>query len=165
MMFGFKNAKGGKVMELREVLKEQLNASHHENGWFVSLLNSIVNLSDEEADWKPNEDVHSIHEITTHLLYYNERYLHRFKEEPVDEQSKEDTFQLDEGVTFSHTRERIHHLYNDWKKNLEAADDLVMNHASEALSHLYLHTAYHTGQIILLRKLQGKWDASQGVEG
>lgn len=57
MMFGFKNAKGGKVMELREVLKEQLNASHHENGWFVSLLNSIVNLSDEEADWKPNEDV------------------------------------------------------------------------------------------------------------
>lgn len=100
-------------MELREVLNEQLNASHHENGWFVSLLNSIVNLSDEEADWKPNEDVHSIHEIMTHLLYYNERYLHRFKEEPVDEQPKEDTFQLDEGVTFSHTRERIHHLYND----------------------------------------------------
>ncbi|MCM3323038.1 DinB family protein [Cytobacillus kochii] len=84
-------------MELREVLKEQLNASHHENGWFVSLLNSIVNLSDEEADWKPNEDVHSIHEITTHLLYYNERYLHRFKEESVDDNRKKILFRWMKG--------------------------------------------------------------------
>lgn len=152
-------------MELKEVLQVQLHASHDENGWFVSLLNSIADLSNEEANWKPNEGTHSIHEIVTHLLYYNERHLHRFKEEPVTDQSRENTFQLDAGVTFSETRERASSIYAKWKQALDEAEEHVIISASEILSHLYLHTAYHTGQIILLRKLHGSWQESNGVKG
>ena len=33
----------------------------------------------------------------------------------------------------------------------------------ETLAHQNIHNAYHIGQIVLLRKLQGSWDSSQGV--
>ena len=31
------------------------------------------------------------------------------------------------------------------------------------LKYAVFHIAYHTGQIVLLRKLQGSWDSSKGV--
>ncbi|MBP6002333.1 MAG: hypothetical protein KA746_02755 [Pyrinomonadaceae bacterium] len=39
------------------------------------------------------------------------------------------------------------------------------NQASWAtlISNINAHNAYHAGQILLLRKLQGSWDRSKGV--
>ena len=31
------------------------------------------------------------------------------------------------------------------------------------LAHQNIHNAYHIGQVVLLRKLQGSWDRSKGV--
>jgi hypothetical protein len=32
------------------------------------------------------------------------------------------------------------------------------------IAHIGAHNAYHTGQIISVRKLQGSWDAAKGVK-
>jgi len=32
------------------------------------------------------------------------------------------------------------------------------------IDHINTHTAYHTGQILYVRKLQGIWDSNKGVK-
>lgn len=61
-------------MNVKDVLLVQIN-SWEENTWFVSLLNSIDGLTEEQANWKPNETSNSISEIVNHLIFYNQRYL------------------------------------------------------------------------------------------
>jgi hypothetical protein len=55
---------------------------------------------------------------------------------------------------------------------IEGADETKFDEAVSAtnkarwaslLSQVNLHNAHHGGQIVLIRKLQGSWDASKGV--
>ncbi|WRP07250.1 hypothetical protein U9J35_03525 [Rossellomorea aquimaris] len=64
-------------MNAKQVLFMQLDACHSENTWFVSLINSITGLTEEQATWKPNEATNSISEIIHHLssLLYKLNYI------------------------------------------------------------------------------------------
>jgi uncharacterized damage-inducible protein DinB len=35
---------------------------------------------------------------------------------------------------------------------------------ANTIAHISAHNAYHTGQIIIIRKLQGSWDPAKGVK-
>ena len=68
--------------------------------------------------------------------------------------------------------ERFDSIMKGWKKAILEADEAALaapiKKASDtdwhsALADMIIHTAYHLGQIVTLRKLQGSWDPKQGV--
>jgi uncharacterized damage-inducible protein DinB len=164
-------------MTTKELLLEQFTECYDENGWFVALKNALQNLSAEEAAWKPENSDNSIWETLSHLNFYNEAYLKRFKgidyEYPVS--NNDETFSSDETAseeTWGKEVERFVAVMSEWRNLLEAADeakfDEPVSEKNESpwgslVSHINAHNAYHGGQIVLLRKLQGSWDAAKGV--
>ncbi len=164
-------------MTTKETLLEQFTACYDENGWFVALKNAAKNLTAEQANWRTENLDNSILEIVRHLNFYNEAYLRRFEGidyvYPTDDNSE--TFRGTDEATEATWRmeiERFDSIMSEWRKLLEAASDDKFNEAvsannkslwSSLLAHVNIHNAHHGGQIVLLRKLQGSWDAKQGV--
>ncbi|WP_041089879.1 DinB family protein [Jeotgalibacillus soli] len=151
-------------MNLKELLLAQLNACQ-ENTWFVSLLNSIDGLTEEQVNWKPNGKTNSIFEIVNHLIFYNQRFLNRFKDIPNDKNVYNNTFKNKEELNWNDTVKWINEIMSEWKDVVKEADTNKLNDRSSELAHLTIHTTYHTGQIIYIRKLQGIWDSKNGVNG
>jgi len=163
-------------MTTKELLLEQFTECYDENAWFVALKNALQNLTAEQAAWKPENSDNSIWETLSHLNFYNEAYLKRFKgieyEYPVS--SNDETFSSDETASeeaWGREVERFVSVMSEWRTLLEAADETKFDEAvpnketpwSALVSHINTHNAHHGGQIVLLRKLQGSWDAAKGV--
>ena len=162
-------------MTTKETLLEQFTACYDENSWFVALKNAVKDLTAEQANWKTANLDNSIWEILAHLNFYNEAYLNRFKGieyvYPTD----------DNDGTFSSAKtdadwraevEKFDSIMSEWRTLLEAAGESKFNETvsatnkslwSSLLAHVNVHNAHHGGQIVLLRKLQGSWNAKQGV--
>ena len=161
---------------LKDHLLAQFTACYDKNTWFVALKNTLEGVTADEAVWKPEGSDNSIWETVSHLNYYNFAYVERFKGldyqypaddndatfvagEPTDEAWKAETARLDAILT----------EFRDLIKNADDSkfDEAVSktNQASWAtlISNINAHNAYHAGQILLLRKLQGSWDRSKGV--
>lgn len=173
-------------MRAKEFLIEQFNVCFDENGWFVALKNALKNLTAEQAAWKPDGLDNSIGGILAHLNFYNERYLRRFKGEAVPPST------LDNSETFS-TREnrktfagadetseanwqtevaQFDAIMSEWRSAIHSADEEKLaqmvsaeNQSPwwEVISNINTHNAHHGGQIVVIRKLQGSWDALKGV--
>ena len=164
-------------MTTKATLLEQFTTCYDENGWFVALENAVKDLTAEQANWKTENLDNSIWEILSHLNFYNQAYLKRFKGidyvYPTSENSE--TFSSVESATEDAWRaeiERFDSIMSEWRNLLEAADENKFNEAvsatnkslwSSLLAHVNVHNAHHGGQIVLLRKLQGSWDTKQGV--
>ncbi|MDQ3062320.1 MAG: DinB family protein [Acidobacteriota bacterium] len=164
-------------MTTKETLLEQFAACYDENGWFVALKNAVKNLTAEQAVWKPENLDNSIWEIVRHLNFYNEAYLKRFKGMTVDYSGTEnsETFAGAETVSeeaWQSEIEKFHSIMTEWRSLLEVAEsgkfDEPVSETNESawsslIAHVNAHNAHHGGQIVVLRKLQGSWDANQGV--
>ena len=164
-------------MKTKEFLLVQLTVCYDENGWFVALKNALRNLTAEQAAWKPENLDNSIWEILAHLNFYNERYLKRFKGKqlPPSNLENSETFAGAESASeadWQREFERFDSIMSEWRKLIEAADEEKLAQAvsaenaspwREVISNINTHNAHHGGQIVVLRKLQGSWDASKGV--
>lgn len=163
-------------MTTKETLLQQFTACFDRNTWFVAVMNAVEGLSVEQAAWKTIDDVNCIWETLSHLTYYNNAYLQRFKgidyEYNVD--NNDQTFSTGE-YTEEDWRadvEEFRAVMNEFRDLIAAADDAKFdqpvsktNQASwaELISDINAHNAYHAGQILLLRKLQGSWSPANGV--
>ncbi|MFK3939252.1 DinB family protein [Alkalihalobacillus sp. NPDC078783] len=151
-------------MNVKDVLLAQFH-SMHENTWFVSLLNSIDGLTEEQANWKPSETSNSISEIVNHLLFYNQRYLNRFKHISNEQSVDNNTFKNIEDLNWSDNLKRLTTIMTEWKTVVEETEVQKLEDSASELAHLTIHTTYHTGQILYIRKLQGLWNPKNGVKG
>ncbi|MEO8650517.1 MAG: DinB family protein [Acidobacteriota bacterium] len=163
-------------MKLNELLSEQFTASYDENGWFVALKNAIAGLTAGQSVWRPEGIDNSIWEIISHLDYYNNAYLRRFKGESVenDIESNDETFSAGD-VTEESWRQAVQQFgatMAEWRAMLNAADDAKLNEPApprnewpwlDVISNMIVHNAHHGGQIVVIRKLQGSWDREKGV--
>ena len=52
----------------------------------------------------------------------------------------------------------------DLEKIVQAADDAKLKAWAPTIANISTHNAYHTGQIIFVRKLQGSWNPEKGVK-
>lgn len=169
-----------------EVLRGQFASCYDETSWFASLATSIEGLTPEEAHEKPNEDVHSIAEIVQHLVFWNARYLKRFRGEAIEHlaiENDETFFPMHSGVArnlmpglqqdWSRLAEQLHTVMQGWKEALTAANEETLRslsppHNKDAwyttIAQINTHNAYHTGQIVFLRKLQGSWSEALSVK-
>jgi uncharacterized damage-inducible protein DinB len=152
-------------MNTKEIFLKQLQACHDRNTWFVSLQSAINGLTEEQASWKNNEMTNSIWDIVNHLAFYNQRYLNLFKGIPntKDVDSNNSTFRNTDELSWCYTVELINTIMSDWIKAVQECDQNELNVWSSELAHLTIHTTYHIGQIVHIRKQQGSWDPKQGV--
>ena len=157
----------------KAVLLEQFTACYDEDNWFVAIKTALDGVTAEQAVWKPAGVDNSIWENVNHIVFWNERWLQRYRGELTYPEDIENTGTFKSGETdWQKTLEKLDAVMDEWRANLEVITDEKLespvNETYQApwrvpLAQQNIHNAYHIGQIVLLRKLQGCWDASKGV--
>lgn len=162
---------------IKDTLLEQFSTCYDKNGWFVAVRNTLEGVTAEQAVWKPKGADNSIWESLAHLSYYNNAYLQRFKgiDYEYTKSTNEETFESSENASDEEWQaelERFKSIMTEWREWLSKADDAKLDQAVSAtndtpwktlISNINTHNAYHGGQILLLRKLQGSWNPEKGV--
>jgi uncharacterized damage-inducible protein DinB len=152
---------------LKSVLLAQLKTTHDVQDWFVPAIKSLDGLTVEQANWKPGADDHSIAQLVHHLTFWNTRQLARFKGEPPGPYSghNEETFEPGgDPSNWSSAVRQLDDVMTAWETAVEKADDAKLQSWYSTIAHISTHNAYHTGQILYVRKLQGSWDPAKGVK-
>ncbi|MFN2501167.1 MAG: DinB family protein [Pyrinomonadaceae bacterium] len=164
-------------MSVKDTLIDQFTACYDENHWFVATRNAVDGVTAEQALWKPSGFDNSIWQIVSHLSFYLYAYLERFRgvdyEYPTD--NNDETFSADNQDAeqgWEKALTSFDTIMTEFREEMSAATDSKFESpVSESnrvkwrtqIAHINAHTAYHCGQILLLRKLQGSWDKQQGV--
>lgn len=160
-------------MSQKKILVSQHEACYEESAWFACALKALEGVSEEDAFWKPSEEVHSVWEIISHLNFYNNKHLQRFKGINVPNE----TIEIAETYTtaerdWKKTLADFNAIMSEWKTVLETSDDAKFDEAvsakadykwRETISDANLHNAYHIGQIVIVRKLRKNWNEKLGV--
>lgn len=160
----------------KETILKQYDHCYNENGWFVAVRNAIEGLTVEQAAWKPSDSVNCIWETLSHVAYYNNAYLQRFKGINFEYEisSNDETFSVGEydEAHWQADVARFDAIMTEMRDRLSAADETKLSEFvpqkgettwEDIVADINAHNAYHGGQILLLRKLQGSWDADKGV--
>ena len=155
-------------MTTKELILDQFDACYDTENWFVPLTEALEGLTPKQAKWNDGGSNHSIFQLVHHLIFWNERYLMRFKELPlsdINHSEHDPTFEID---------------LKDWGKSLDKLNEVfselrqVITNASgkklkskpvkdsdedwySLISNINIHNAYHIGQMVVIRKLQGSW--------
>lgn len=160
---------------LRSVLLAQLRSTHSKEEWFVPINIAVSGLTPEQARWIPHSELgdknpapadHSVGMITYHLLFWNAASLARMKGEkpaPIPADNK-DTFNKFDATTWPSTAAKLDAVLTEMEHLVETADDAQLAKWADNIAHISAHNAYHVGQIIYVRKLQGSWDPDKGVK-
>ena len=155
----------GQQASTKSVLLEQLKSTHNVKNWFVPVNTAVEGLTPEQAGWK-DKGGHSVGQLTYHLLFWNERQLKDFKGEKKDSFSgdNEETFDKFDQKQWADIVMRLDKVLTDIEKWLENASDEQLKKHSSTIANISAHNAYHTGQIISVRKAQGSWNPEKGVK-
>lgn len=159
-------AQTNKTPTLKSILLEQLKSTHTSEEWFVPANIAIEGLTAEQANWKDSNENHSIAQLTTHLIFWNEQSLAKFKGETpaaFDGNNKE-TFSPVNKDTWAATVKKLDDVLTEWENVIEAVDDAKLASWYSTIAHIGTHNAYHIGQIIYIRKMKGWWDDNKGVK-
>src|SRR5262249_20776000 len=134
--------------------------------WFVPANIAVEGLTPEQASWKDGSGNHSIGQLTVHLIFWNKEQLAKFKgEEPAKfSGNNEETFNSFDAKKWTTAVKELDDVLTALEKEVEAADDNKLQKWASNIAHIGTHNAYHTGQIIFIRKLQGSWDPEKGVK-
>jgi hypothetical protein len=154
------------AQSLKSVLVEQLKTTHDKQNWFVPVNVALDGVTAEQATWKDGSGNHSIGQLANHLLFWNERQLMKFrgqKEAPFSG-NNEETFNDFDKSKWEQTVKKLNEVLSELEKLVQSADEASLKSWAETIGNISTHNAYHTGQIIFVRKLQGSWDAKKGVK-
>jgi uncharacterized damage-inducible protein DinB len=151
---------------LKSILLEQLRSTHNVAEWFVPANTAVEGLTAEQASWKPAGDNHSIGQLANHLIFWNLQSLAKFKGETPAKFSgdNDETFNSFDAKKWAETVRQLDQVMTDWEKAVEAADEKKIEASASTIAHIGTHNAYHIGQIIVIRRLQGSWDPAKGVK-
>jgi len=151
---------------LKSVLLAQLHSTHDVKDWFVPVNIAVDGLTAEQAKWTDGKGNHSIGQLTAHLIFWNLQQLYQFKKlpQPPFDGNNDETFNNFNSENWTATVQRIDSVLTAWEKEIEAADDAKLQSWYDTIAHINAHNAYHIGQMIYIRKLQGSWDPDKGVK-
>jgi len=160
------HAQEDSAVTLKSILLEQLRTTHNVKDWFVPANIAVAELTAEQANWKDSSENHSIAMLTTHLIFWNKQSLDKF------EGKKTDAFNGDNKETFAPVDEKswaaivkqLDDILTEWEKVVAAADEKKLQQWYSTIAHIGTHNAYHTGQIIYIRKMKGWWNEENGVK-
>ncbi|MFD1176198.1 DinB family protein [Paenibacillus puldeungensis] len=140
--------------------------------WIVPLSTALQNVTTEQALWTPPGGGNTIWQTVNHINFYNKLVLSRLKDTPpsVSAQTNDETFQVaydaEDVEAWNATLAETKRIALELRETIAALSesDLEAPYRSSgpetighALSCWMLHDAYHSGQIVLIRKMQGSW--------
>jgi len=155
-----------KPVTLKASLLDQLKTTHDQQDWFVPVRQALDGVTAAQASWKPQGGDHSIGMLANHLLFWNSQNLARFKKvAPAKfDGNNDETFNAFDQARWDEVRKRLDEVLTELEKLVSAADDRTLQSWAPTLGRIATHNAYHTGQILVLRKMQGAWDPQKGVK-
>ena len=159
-------AQDKKTPTLKSILLEQLRTTHNVKDWFVPVNIALEGLTPEQAKWTDGSGNHSIGQLASHLIFWNLQQLTKFKNlpQPAFDGNNDETFNSFTSENWKATVQKLDSVLTAIEKAVEESDDAKLQSWYSNLAHIGTHNAYHTGQIIYIRKLQGSWDANKGVK-
>ena len=151
---------------LRGVLLEQLHTTHDSEDWFVPANIAVQGLTAEQAKWMPPGGGHSVGQLAYHIWYWDNRELQHFKGEKqaTFDGNNNETFTDFNAAQWEDLQKKLDQVMTDWEKAVESADDPTLAKNASLIAHVGAHNAYHIGQILYVRKLEGAWDPNKGVK-
>ena len=151
------------AQSLKSVLSAQLKTTHNKEDWFVPINKALEGVTVEQAVWKDASGNHSIGQLANHILFWNERQLQKFKgeKETPFNGNNEETFNSFDKAQWAQTVKKLDEVLSELEKIVENADESSLKSWAETISNISTHNAYHTGQIIFARKLQGSWNVTK----
>jgi uncharacterized damage-inducible protein DinB len=151
---------------LRGVLLEQLHTTHDQEDWFVPANIAVQGLSADQANWTPGHGGHSVGQLAYHIWFWDLRALQRFKGEKqiAFSGNNDETFNDFNAAQWDDLVKKLDQVLADWEKAVESADDQTLAANASLVAHVGAHNAYHIGQILYVRKLEGAWDPGKGVK-
>ena len=166
-IFSVSRAQNQPAPTLKSVLLDQLKTTHNKQEWFVPVVQAISRLTPQQAMWKEGTANHSIGQLVNHLIFWNQQQLSKFKGEKSAAFSgnNDETFEASfDQKSWAAAVQKLDEILTEMEKIIGAADDSKLQSLSSDIAHISTHNAYHTGQILYIRKQQGSWDASKGVK-
>ena len=155
-----------KPVTLKSILLEQLRSTHNQKEWFVPIDVAVQGVTAEQANWTDGKGNHSIGQLTYHLYFWNKRELEKIKGEPAAKFSgnNEETFNNFDAKSWASTISQLDAVMSDLEKTVESADEATLQKFASEIAHVGTHNAYHVGQILYIRRLQGSWNPENGVK-
>ena len=160
------DAQNDSMPTLKSILLEQLKTTHNVKDWFVPPNIAVAGLTAEQANWKDSSENHSIAQLTTHLIFWNKQLLDKFegiKPDAFNGDNKETFSPVDEN-SWNATVKRLDSVLTALETAVQNADEKKLSTWYSTIAHVGTHNAYHTGQIIYIRKMKGWWDDNNGVK-
>jgi hypothetical protein len=151
---------------LRSLLLQELHATHNQANWFVPINVAVDGLTAEQASWQPPAASHSAGQLTYHLLFWNRRNLVKLQGGTPDKYAgdNDETFVKFDTKQWTDTVTQLDQVMTDLEKLVETADDKNLATWAPTIGNICMHNAYHIGQIVYVRKLQGSWNPDKGVK-
>ncbi len=85
------------------------------------------------------------------------------KPDAFDGNNKE-TFAIVNAHTWNAAVQQLDSILTAWEAVVQTADEKKLTAWYSTIAHIGTHNAYHTGQIIYIRKMKGWWDEKNGVK-
>ena len=161
-------------MTQKKIILEQMAACHNKKNWFVPVSDAVSGLRAEQAVWNAGTENHSVMQIVNHLIFWNGRWLVRFKGGIPEKMEGENsaTFTGDKN-TWEEALDKLDKILSLWEEVLKKAGETKLQGEAfkgfgdnwySVLTQITIHNAYHIGQIVTIRKQQGSWNNEAGVK-
>ena len=160
------HAQNTKAPTLKSILLAQFHTTHDVKDWFVLANIAVEGLTPEQAKWTDGSGNHSVGQLANHLIYWDLQQLRQFKNlpQPAFNGNNDETFNSFDSKNWKVTVQRLDSVLTAIEKAVEETDDAKLQSWYSTLAHINTHNAYHIGQMIFVRKLQGAWDPEKGVK-
>ena len=158
---------------LRSLLLSELHSTHDNAEWFTPIKAAVAGLTAEQAKWVPQNAQgkidssanHSVGMLAYHLVFWNENALAGLRgEKPASPGNNEETFNDFDAAHWDQIVQRLDRVMKDLETAVEKMPEEKLALKAPLISHISTHNAYHTGQILYVRKLQGSWNPENGVK-
>jgi uncharacterized damage-inducible protein DinB len=166
-------APAAKPVTLRSVLLSELHSTHDTAEWFTPIKAAVAGMTAEQAKWVPQNASgkldpnanHSAGMLAYHLAFWNENALARLRgEKPANPSDNNETFNEFDAAHWDDIVQRLDRVMKNLEAEVANMPEEKLAQTAATISHISTHNAYHTGQILYVRKLQGSWKPENGVK-
>jgi len=139
------------------------------NGWLCPFTEAVAGLTAADAAWSPGPGFHSIWALVEHIRFEHECIIRRLRGDEIDPESLGHEYGWpppgapDDEAAWQGACQLAIHRNAELAALVEGLREEQLAAASPSgmdplwLHGLLAHSAYHVGQIVLLRRLQGTW--------
>ena len=158
---------------LRSLLLSELHSTHDTAEWFTPVNTAVKGLTAEQAKWVPKNAKgeldpnanHSTGMLAYHLAFWNESALAGLRgEKRANPSNNDETFNDFDAAHWDDIVQRLDQVMKNLEAEVEKMPEEKLAKSAGTITRISTHNAYHTGQILYVRKLQGSWNPANGVK-